>query len=173
MTKKINLALLVLMAVLLSACNINFMDMAMLEGSGTPTPIVGVNGTTGAAILFNANNGSAVSISGLQPSYKAGDTAKFDLVWKNNSSGTYRIEGYSVRLMNTDPNAPREFSYGTKGDLLLYGAQNYLIKQNVPLPSDLAPGTYRVNVYIGAVYQDNTTKIAGGLTFGQTITVMR
>lgn len=171
MTKKINLALLVAMAVLLSACNINFMGMAEVAGSGTPTPLVGVNGTTGAAILFDASNGSSVTVSGLLPSYKAGDTAKFDLVWKNNSPGVYRIESYQVRLMNTDKSAPREFSYGTKGDLLLYAAQSYLIKQDMPLPADLAPGTYLVNVYIGAVYKDNTTKIAGSLSFGQTIAI--
>ncbi len=171
MIKRISLGLvLVGFALLISSCDTSMIIMKGSEGSGTPTVMVGTdNSVTASAITIDSTSVSTATIAGLKSSYRAGDVAKFSIIFRDNGGGILVVD-YQVRLMNQDQNQPREYAYGTSGNLLLYPTEPTTIDQQITMPANLTPGAYVMNMFISRVQRDNQT-IAKDLSLSQTVNI--
>jgi hypothetical protein len=173
MIKRISPLLVLLGCMLLiSSCDTSMIIMKGSEGSGTPTLMMGPDNSVAATtITIDSTSVSTATIAGLNSTYRAGDVAKFNLVFLNRGGGVLVVD-YQVRLMNQDQSRPREYAYGTGGKLVLYPTETTPITQQVQLPADLTPGAYVMNVFISRVQRDNQT-IAENLSLSQTVNITK
>ncbi len=162
MIRKSNLLLLVALCLLLSACNTEGMNV------GVPTVTTGATGRVTSALL-DTQTSSVIVIEGLKDSYKPGETASFDVAFVNRYTGTYTVD-YKVRLMYQDQNQPRDLAYGTSGTIVIYEAQTQRIPQQIAMPTDLAAGSYNVNVFLAKVTKSGGD-IATDINLNQPISV--
>ncbi len=170
--KRISLVFLLLGCVLLSGCDTSMILMKGDAGSGTPTIVMGQNSNVVAtSMVIDSTSVSTATIAGLNSSYRAGDVAKFSVVFLNRGGGVLVVD-YQVRLMNQDQSAPREYAYGTAGNLVLYPTETTPLAQQMQLPADLTPGAYLINLYISRVLRDNST-IAKDLSLSQTVNITK
>lgn len=135
---------------------------------GTPTVTV-QDGRTTISTQMDAANNSTVTVAGVNPSYRAGETMTVTLTFQNYNLGPMDTK-FQVRLLNLSESEPQVYTE-TQTTLLQIGvSQRQTEAVRLTIPPGLSAGDYRVNVFFGYFGKENKV-IADGANFNIPTTI--
>ncbi len=129
---------------------------------GTPTVTV-IDGRTIVSTQIDHVNNSTMTMAGVNPSYRAGDTISVTMGFANNNIGPMDTK-YQVRLLNKDAASPLVYTQTALTLLQIGPSQRQTQTVTLIIPGDVPQGDYRVNLYFDYFGKENKP-IANNATF--------